>query len=82
MKRAVQSELRKVIDGSLRSRIAIILFTHRLTAQSSTGISPSELLFGGCPRTRLDLLRPNTEKRNFNKLNKLKDMMSEFEEGR
>ena len=64
--RAVQvakSGLRKVIDGSLRSRIAIILFTYRLTAQSTTGILPNELLLGRCPRTRLDLLRPNTEKR-------------------
>ena len=39
--------------------LAQILFTYRLTPQSTTGISPSELLLGCCPCLRLYLLKPN-----------------------
>ena len=55
----VKRGLRKVTQGSLRSRISTVLFSYRLTAQSTTGQSPSELLLGRRPRTRLDLMRPN-----------------------
>ena len=34
-----------------------------MTPQSTTGVSPYELLLGRRPRTRLDLLRPNTAER-------------------
>ena len=47
----------------MRSRIAQALFTYRLTPQSTTGISPGELLLGQCPRLRLDLLKPHTAER-------------------
>lgn len=40
-----------------------MLFSYRLTAQSTTGQSPSELLLGRRPRTRLDLMRPNAAER-------------------
>lgn len=40
-----------------------MLFAYRLTAQSTTGQSPSELLLGRRPRSRLDLLKPNTAER-------------------
>lgn len=59
----VKRGLRKVTQGSLRSRIATVLFSYRLTAQSTTGQSPSELLLGRRPRNRLDLLRPNAAER-------------------
>ena len=35
--------------------------SYRITPQSTTGVSPAELLIGRHPRTRLDLLRPNIE---------------------
>ena len=47
----------------MRTRLAQVLLTYRLTPQSTTGISPSELLLGRCPRSRLDLLKPNTAER-------------------
>ena len=53
--------LKKVTMGSLQTRLAQILMSYRITPQSTTGTSPAELLLGRQPRTRLDLLKPNTE---------------------
>ncbi len=50
-------------QGSLKSKIAKVLFSYRITPQSTTGLSPSELLLGRRPRARLDLLRPNAAER-------------------
>lgn len=50
-------------SGSITTRLARVLFTYRITPQSTTGISPAELLLGRRLRTRLDLLRPNTAAR-------------------
>ena len=55
--------LRKMDQGSLKSKIAKVLFSYRITPQSTTGLSPSELLLGRRPRTRLDLMRPNAAER-------------------
>ena len=54
----VKIGLKKTTSGSTRSR-AKSLFSYRLTSQSTTGISPAELLFGRRPWSRLDLLKPN-----------------------
>ena len=59
----VKKGLRKIIHGTMRTRLAQVLLTYRLTPQSTTGISPSELLLGHRPRSRLDLLKPNTAER-------------------
>ena len=59
----VKKGLKKVTSGSMTSRLAKVLFTYRITPHSTTGISPAELLLGRQPRTRLDLLRPNTAAR-------------------
>jgi len=59
--RAVQvlkQGLKKVTTGSLKTRLARVLLSYRITPQSSTGVSPAELLLGRCPRTCLDLLKP------------------------
>ena len=63
----VKKGLRKVTTGSIRNRLAKILMTYRITPQTTTGISPAELLLGKRPRTRLDLLKPNTAERVENK---------------
>ena len=69
----VKKGLRKITQGTIRSRIAKILFSYRLTPQSTTGISPSEILLGRQPRSRLDLLKPHTaEKVEKNQLNQKK----------
>ena len=44
----------------MKSRLTHVLFHYRLTPQTTTGVSPSELLLGRCPRSRLDLLKPHT----------------------
>ena len=36
-----------------------MLFQHRITPHSTTGISPSELLFGQRIRSHLDLIQPD-----------------------
>ena len=61
--RAVQQSLKKVCDGSLKSRIATVLCLYCITPQSTTGVSPAELLMGRRLRTRLDLLQPSIQKR-------------------
>ena len=47
----VKRGLRKVTKGSLRSRLATVLFFYGLAPQSTTELSPSELLLGRCLRT-------------------------------
>ena len=55
--------LKKVRDGSLKSRIATVLCSYHIIPQSTTGVSPAELLMGRRLRTRLDLLQPSIQKR-------------------
>ena len=59
----VKKGLKKVTVGSLSSRLAQILISYRMAPQSTTGVSPAELLMGRRLRTRLDLLKPNTADR-------------------
>ena len=59
----VKRGLKKTTGGSVRSRLAKFLFAYRLTPQSTTGVSPAEMLLGKRPRSRLDILRPLTAKR-------------------
>lgn len=59
----VKRGLKKITKGSMRSRLAQILLSYRLTPQTTTGISPGELLLGRRPRSRLDLLKPHTARR-------------------
>ena len=52
--------LKKTTKGSIKSRIAKVLFAYRNTPHCTTGNSKAKLLLGRQFRTRLDLLRPNT----------------------
>ena len=69
----VKRGLKKVIDGSWQSRIARVLFAYRITPQSTTGVSPSELLFGRQLRSRLDFIKPNAAARVEMKQQKQKE---------
>ena len=40
----VKKGLKKVTEGTIRSRLAQILFSYRITPQATTNVSPSELL--------------------------------------
>ena len=59
----VKRGLKKVTQGTLNTRLAKVLFAYRLTPQGTTGISPAELLLGRRPRSKLDLVKPNTAER-------------------
>ena len=56
----VKKGLKKTTDGTIKSRIARVLFAYRNTPHCTTGNSPAKLLLGRQLRTRLDLLKPNT----------------------
>ena len=49
-----------MISGDINSRLTKVLLTYHISPQSTTGVSPSELLVGRRLRTRLDLLKLNT----------------------
>ena len=59
----VKKGLKKIVQGNIRTRLAKVLFAYRLTPQTTTGVSPAELLLGRRPRSRLDLLKPHTADR-------------------
>ena len=59
----VKQGLRKITQGSIRTRLAKILKAYRLTPHSTTGMSPAEMLLGRRPKSRLDLLKPMTAER-------------------
>ena len=62
--RAVQSfklGMKKLTVGSLEARVARFLFTYRITPQTTTGISPSELLLGHRLCCHLDFICPNLD---------------------
>ena len=44
----------------MKSCLAQVLFHYCLTPQTTTGVSPTELLLGQRPRSRLDLSKPHT----------------------
>ena len=50
----------KVTLGSIHRRLAQVLLSYQMSPQMTTGVSPSELLLSRRPRTRLDLVKPNT----------------------
>ena len=55
--------MKKMTEGSLRQKLARFLFSYRITPQSTTGVSPAELLMGRKLRSVLDLLNPNVTDR-------------------
>ena len=59
----VKKGLKKEKGESMTSRIARVIMAYRTTPQTTTGMTPSELLQGCHIRTRLDLLKPNVNER-------------------
>ena len=50
--------MKKLKDGSLETRVSRFLSRYRITPQTTTGVSPAELLLGRKPKSRLDLIYP------------------------
>jgi len=59
----VKDGLKRMSEGTMEDRIARFLFTYRITPQSTTQMSPAELLMGRRLRSPLDLLKPNLAQR-------------------
>ncbi|XP_043916150.1 LOW QUALITY PROTEIN: uncharacterized protein K02A2.6-like [Protopterus annectens] len=60
--RAVQtfkSMMKKAGEGSMAAKVSRVLFNYRITPQSTTGLSPAEMLQGRRLRSTLDLVHPN-----------------------
>ena len=55
--------LKRITEGSLISRLNKFLFQYRLTPQTTTGLSPAELMFERRLRSQLDLLMPSVAAR-------------------
>ena len=55
--------MKKLTTGSLEAQVARFLFTYRITPQTTTGISPSELLLGQRLGCHLDFICPNLDSR-------------------
>ena len=53
-----KTAMRKMTEGSLKQKLARFLFSYRTTPQSTTGVSPAELLMNKKLRSVLDLLNP------------------------
>ena len=51
----------KLTEGTVQTKIARFLFTYRITPQSTTGMSPSELLLGRRLKSALDLMKLNLQ---------------------
>lgn len=60
--RAVQT-FKEMMDkcpaGSIKTKVARVLFSYRTTPQTTTGLSPAELLMGRKLRCTLDLMHPD-----------------------
>ena len=64
VERAVQifkHSVAKMTDETVQTKIARFLFTYRTPPQSTTGMSPSELLLGRRLKSALDLMKPNLQ---------------------
>ena len=62
--RAVQTlkqGLKQLKQVSIETRVSRFLSSYRTTPQSTTGLSPSEMLFNRKVRTRFDLVQPCVE---------------------
>ena len=53
----------KKLDGPIEVRLSKFLFKYRITPQTTTGVSPAQLLMGRRLRIHLDLLHPDTVSR-------------------
>ena len=56
-------EMLKVKEGTIQDRLSHVLFYNHITPQTTTGLSPAELVQNCHLRSRLDLIRPDVEAR-------------------
>nr|XP_042913382.1 uncharacterized protein K02A2.6-like [Parasteatoda tepidariorum] len=61
--RSMKDAMRKNKSGSFQERLDKFLFYYRLTPNSVTGVAPSVAMFNRPMRSRLDLLKPESDSR-------------------
>ena len=64
--RAVQTfkeGMKKATEGDIETKLSRFLFHYRIMPQSTTGVSPAELLLKRKPRSHLNILKPNISSR-------------------
>lgn len=62
VERAVQifkGMMKKMIEGTVATKVARVLFSYRITPQTTTGLSPAEMLNGRKLRCSLDFVHPD-----------------------
>ena len=72
MVQAFKGGMKKLSEGTIDLKLARFLFNYRITPHSTTGMSPSELMFGRQLHTRFDLLQPQLNSKVFKKQQKQK----------
>ena len=86
-KRAVQTIKHGLskLTGPMEDRLTNFLFMYRLTPQSTTGLSPSELLMGRKIRCKFDLIHPDVSQKAIqlrdNQISKGKSVPRSFKVG-
>ena len=53
--------MKKLTSGIIETRVTRFLFNYRITPQTTTSVSPSELIFGHRLLDKLDFLHPSIE---------------------
>ncbi|PIK56484.1 hypothetical protein BSL78_06599 [Apostichopus japonicus] len=59
----VKQGVKRMRDGNLQDKVSRFLFKYRITPQTTTGDTPSQLLMGRSLRSRMDLIHPNLYQR-------------------
>ena len=70
MVQAFKGGMKKLSEGTIDLKLARFLFNYRIMPHSTTGMSPSELMFGRQLHTRFDLLQPQLNSKVFKKQQK------------
>ena len=74
MVQAFKGGMKRLSEGTIELKLARFLFNYRITPHSTTGMPPSELMFGRQLRTRFDLLQPQLKSKVVEKLQKQKQL--------
>ena len=74
MVQAFKSGMKRLFEGTIELKLARFLFNNRITPQSTTGMSPSELTFGRQLYTCFDLLQPQLKSKVIGKQKKQKQL--------
>ena len=76
--RIVKEGLKKLSVGAITDQLSRILYQYRITPQTTTGISPAELLLGRKIKSCLDILRPAVEDQVIQRQSQQKARSQEF----